>query len=442
MQVTPGAMHVPPGATPGATPGALPGATHVTIPAMFPLPARPVRQARQLFVVANLFAISVFAALCYDLGAAGGAWTVTALGILDAVGNLLITTWLMPHIGYRRAEDVRAGFNLVVLSSAAWVSGWHFLAWLFVPFATSLAGVPKAPGSELRVAAILGGFAALALTTGGGVTELAAFAGLSLFVYLLIRAHLAFAERMLAERDETLAALAHAQELALRRDRLASIGRLAAGIAHEINNPMCFVTANVDDLLADLRAEPELSPRLAQYRDEILPETVGGIARVNSIAGDLRRLARGEPATLTETDLSDEIAASVRVARTQLRPRQSLEATIAPGLRMNGAARQLGQVTLNLIGNALDAMVDGGTVTVTLARRGSDLELVVADDGPGMPPEVQAHIFEPFFTTKAPGEGMGLGLAVAHSVVTAHRGQITVDTQPGRGTRVTIRLPG
>ncbi len=407
----------------------------------FPLPARPVHQARQLFIVANLFATAVFAALAIQLGASRGAWTVTALGAVDAVGNLLVTTWAMPRIGYRRAEDLRAAFNLGVLGAVGWISDWHFLAWLFVPFATSLAGVPKAPGGGLRVAGILVGFAALALATGGGHTELAAFTGLSLFVYLLIRAHLDFAERLLAERDETLVALTRAQELALSRDRLASIGRLAAGIAHEINNPMCFVTANVDDLLADLRAEPALPPRLAPYRDEILPETQGGIARVNSIAGDLRRFARGEPAVVTEVDLSDEIAAAVRIARTQLRPRQTLVATIAPDLRLHGLARQLGQVTLNLIGNALDAMVDGGTVTVTLARQGDALELVVADDGPGMSPEIRAHIFEPFFTTKAPGQGVGMGLAVVHGVVATHRGQIDVDSAPGHGARFTIRLP-
>ncbi len=415
----------------------------MTVPASatFPLPDQPVRQARQLFIVANLFATVTFAALATDLGADRGAWTVTGLGALDAIGNLLVTTWAMPRIGYRRAEDLRAGFNLVVLGAVAWISHWHFLAWLFVPFATSLAGVPKAPGGGLRVAALLVGFAALALATGGGHTELAAFAGLSLFGYLVIRAHLDFAERMLAERDETLVALTRAQELALSRDRLASIGRLAAGIAHEINNPMCFVTANVDDLLTDLRAEPALSPRLAPYRDDILPETQSGIARVNSIAADLRRFARGEPAVLTDVDLSDEIAAAVRIARTQLRPRQALEASIAPDLRLHGLARQLGQVTLNLIGNALDAMVDGGTVTVTLARQGDAIELVVADDGPGMSPEVQAHIFEPFFTTPPPGQGVGLGLAVVHGVVTAHRGLIDVDSAPGRGARFTIRLP-
>ena len=413
----------------------------MTAPATFPLPARPVRQARQLFIVANLFAISVFAALATDLGAARGAWTVTALGLLDAVGNLLITTQLMRRIGYRGAEDVRAAFNLGVLGAVGVISHWHFLAWMFVPFATSLAAVPKAPGGGLRVAGILVGFAALALATGGDPTELAAFSGLSLFVYLLIRAHLDFAERMLAERDRTLVALTRAQEAALRQDRLASIGQLAAGIAHEINNPMCFVTANVDDLLADLRAEPALPPRLVPYRDAIVPETIGGIARVNSIAGDLRRFARGEPATLAEVDLSDEINAAVRIARTQLGPRQVLAATIAPNVRIHGLARQLGQVTLGLIANALDALRAGGTVTVTLAARADAIELVVAADGPGMVPAVLARVFEPLFTTKPPGHGVGLGLAVAHGVVTAHGGTIDVDSAPGRGACFTVRLP-
>jgi signal transduction histidine kinase len=228
----------------------------------------------------------------------------------------------------------------------------------------------------------------------------------------------------------------------MTQERLASIGQLAAGIAHEINNPMCFVTANVDDLLADLRAEPTLAPRLVPYRDEILPETVGGIARVNSIVGDLRRFARGEPAARVDFDLSDEIAAAVRMARTQLQPRQALVATVAAGLRLRGLPRQLGQVALNLITNALAAIEAGGTVTVSLGRRGDAIELVVVDDGVGMTAALQARIFEPFFTTRPPGRGMGLGLAVVHGVVTEHGGEVEVDSAPGRGARVTVRLPG
>lgn len=408
----------------------------------FALPKRPVSQARKLFVVANAYAIALFVALAVRQDSAGGAWAIAGLGALDALGNVAITALIMQRIGYRRAEDLRAGFNVAVLGAVAWLSGWHLLAWMFLPFMTSLAGVPKAGGGGVRVVAIVAGFDGLATATGGVDVTMAAFSGLSVFVYLMIGAHLAFAERMLAERDRTLAALTQARAAAMTQERLASIGQLAAGIAHEINNPMCFVTANVDDLLADLRAEPTLAPRLMPYRDEILPETVGGIARVNSIVGDLRRFARGEPAARVDFDLSDEIAAAVRMARTQLQPRQALVATVAAGLRLRGLPRQLGQVALNLITNALAAIEAGGTVTVSLGRRGDAIELVVVDDGVGMTAALQARIFEPFFTTRPPGRGMGLGLAVVHGVVTAHGGEVEVDSAPGRGARVTVRLPG
>lgn len=98
-------------------------------------------------------------------------------------------------------------------------------------------------------------------------------------------------------------------------------------------------------------------------------------------------------------------------------------------------------MTLGLTANALDARRAGGTVTVTLAARADAIELVVAADGPGMVPAVLARVFEPLFTTKPPGHGVGLGLAVAHGVVTVHGGTIDVDSAPGRGACFTVRLP-
>ncbi len=204
---------------------------------------------------------------------------------------------------------------------------------------------------------------------------------------------------------------------------------------------MSFITTNVEMLLEDLRAEPHLPPALAEHRDTIAVETLEGIVRVNSIVGDLRRFASGEPAQWAVFDLSLEVASTLRIARTQLAAGQQLHAEIAPAIVTSGVARQIGQVVLNLVMNACQAIGDRGHVWVRATATDDAIEIAVTDDGIGMRSETIARVFEPFFTTRSAGDGVGLGLSVVHGIVHAHGGRIEVTSEPGCGSTFTLRLP-
>jgi signal transduction histidine kinase len=232
-----------------------------------------------------------------------------------------------------------------------------------------------------------------------------------------------------------------AQTIAIANEKLASIGLLAAGVAHEINNPMSFVTANLNGLIEDCRARGDLPAWLVEYRDDVIPATLDGISRVNAIVADLRRFARGEPEKPVAFDLTDEVAAAVRISRAQLGANQVLHAELAATPRLVGMPRQVSQVALNLIVNAVQAIGPEGRVSVSTAEESGQAIVTVSDDGCGMSPETLGKLFSPFFTTKATGKGTGLGLAVVHGIIQAHRGRIEVESQPGKGSTFRIYLP-
>ncbi|HZA49364.1 MAG TPA: ATP-binding protein, partial [Myxococcaceae bacterium] len=203
-----------------------------------------------------------------------------------------------------------------------------------------------------------------------------------------------------AELDKAHQELKAAQQIALANEKLASIGLLAAGVAHEINNPMSFVSSNLAELIADLRDRADVPAWLAEYRDDILPATLDGAARVNAIVADLRRFARGEPEKPVAFDLADEVAAAVRISRAQLGPNQILDANLRATPKLVGMPRQISQVALNLIVNAVQAIGPKGRVSVTTGEESGEAVVTVSDDGYGMSSETVAKLFSPFFTTK------------------------------------------
>ena len=407
---------------------------------VFPIPDGVLSISKRALITAQAWAVVIVVVL---LASVWGNWavvaTVLAIGCVESVLHFVITLVIKRAIGHERSEDLRAALNTVCHVGLGILCGWTFAVWLFVPFGTSIVSAPPTRNAGRRVLVMLVVTDAVALATGARWQDALAFSGIGAFIHLMLAAYLELADKLLLERDRMLLALGAARQAAQAQDQLASIGMLAAGVAHEVNNPMCFVTANVEDLLAELRAEPALPERLVEFRDSIIPDTADGIARVNSIVADLRRFARGEPQIAVEFDLSPEIVAAVRMARTQLGASQRITAEIEPGLRVRGRSRELGQVLLNLIINAIQSSGDHGEVRVRAAARADVLELVVADDGIGMSDETRARLFQPFFTTKPPGKG--LGLAVVHGIVTSHGGTVAVDSQLGRGATFTVRLP-
>jgi signal transduction histidine kinase len=242
----------------------------------------------------------------------------------------------------------------------------------------------------------------------------------------------------LEEEVETRSEELRRKDLQLARgEQLATVGTLAASVAHEINNPIAFVHSNLNRL-GEMWDKDDERDEVA----EILAECREGTERVSSIVSDLLRLARSGDVRTEPVDLHETIAKALPLARGPARRRARLTTRLAGVPRVEGDERLLGQVVLNLVMNALQAIPEGtpetNEVSVSTSLEGGNVRLVVADTGPGIPEELRERIFDPFYTTK--NEGTGLGLAVTHDIVTRHRGSIAVDSSPS-GTRMIIELP-
>ncbi len=220
---------------------------------------------------------------------------------------------------------------------------------------------------------------------------------------------------------------------AAHSDKLASIGQLAAGVAHEINTPLANVML-VAESLRRRTEDPFLRSRL-----DTLTEQVDIAAR---IVRSLLDFARREEPRLAEVDLRDVAREAVRF----LRDKQSGDAEVVEEyaedpVEVLGDRPQLLQVVTNILNNAYDATEGGGRIRVAVRRNGERAELEVIDAGPGIPPEILSHIFEPFFTTKPEGKGTGLGLAVCHGIVGAHHGSILARNAAEGGAEFLVSLP-
>jgi len=230
----------------------------------------------------------------------------------------------------------------------------------------------------------------------------------------------------------------HAEQIR-RAEHLASLGKMAAGIAHEINNPIAGMLNCVRSLLRGVRDEGQR----IQYL-EMLHE---GLGRIGRTVGQLLNVAREAKPQLTRTDLRALLQHCLHLLEQDLAARRVI---CSPSQDSNLPAiladpYQLEQVFLNILKNAMDAMPEGGTITVSASLRereaGSFLEVEIADTGIGIPRENLSRIFDPFFTTKEVGKGTGLGLSVSYGNVRAHGGYIEVRSEVGKGSRFTVGLP-
>jgi PAS domain S-box-containing protein len=233
-----------------------------------------------------------------------------------------------------------------------------------------------------------------------------------------------------------LTALRSAQAAAEHAERLAGIGRVVAGVVHELNNPLTAVTMYADALIEKLAArghDPVDVEKLRAIQE--------GGWRIQRLARDLIAYARPSGARTEPVDLGEVIDEAVRMAKPAIKESGAAlvrDPVAAPRVEANRPS--LVQVVVALVTNAAQAVRAGGRIRVGVAAAADAVRLTVADDGPGMPPEVEARAFEPFFTTR-PGTGIGLGLPTVLGIVERHRGRVALETAPGKGTTVTVTLP-
>ena len=276
-----------------------------------------------------------------------------------------------------------------------------------------------------------------------------------------------------AKAEAKTAAASQAQ--VIHTTKLASLGQMVAGVAHEINTPLGFVKSNLEvvgellteyeeqmakllngvdgvlytdqgglsqaqAVLAKAKAAVEANTAFTDAR-ELLTDSADGIKTISNLVLNLKGFARVDRDGLDMTDLNDSVRSALTVAGHQLRDRIKVDQHLGTLPKVRCMPSQINQVFLNLITNAAQAMGEKGTLTITSRAADGNVEVAIADTGGGIPDEVLPKIFDPFFTTKTVGEGTGLGLAIVHKIIKAHGGAIHVKTAVGQGTTFTISLP-
>ncbi|ACB68417.1 integral membrane sensor signal transduction histidine kinase [Burkholderia ambifaria MC40-6] len=277
--------------------------------------------------------------------------------------------------------------------------------------------------------------------------------------------------RLEQEKDEQrrlLRALEETHVQLLQSEKLASIGQLAAGVAHEINNPVGFISANLNTLKTWVRslldviaaheaALPQLEPAqrdalaamgraadLDYVRDEIatlIDESIDGALRVRRIVQDLRDFSRPGSGEWCVADIHAGLESTLNVVHNELKYKADIVREYGDLPPVECLPSQLNQVFMNLLVNAAHAIPERGVITIHTSSDDEQVSIAISDTGTGMTPDIVRRIFDPFFTTKPVGQGTGLGLSVSHGIVERHRGTIDVTSEPGRGTTFRIRLP-
>ena len=273
----------------------------------------------------------------------------------------------------------------------------------------------------------------------------------------------------ITERKQSERILQQMQGQIIQQEKMASIGQLAAGVAHEINNPMGFITSNLTSLgkyaakldeyiaalLQSLGSCPD-HPGMAELDAlrqklkvdyiisdvcELVNESLDGANRVQRIVQDLKSFSRVDQVESRQINLNELLETTINIAWNELKYIATLERDFGAIPEILCYPQQLNQVFLNLLVNAAQAMEKQGTIVVRTWGDNDKVFVSVVDTGKGMPEQVRKCVFEPFFTTKEVGKGTGLGLSISADIIRKHGGEITVESQAGVGTTFTVMLP-
>lgn len=277
--------------------------------------------------------------------------------------------------------------------------------------------------------------------------------------------------RQVAELQAANDKIADTQAKLIQSEKLASVGQLAAGVAHEINNPIGFVRSNLTTLteyvetyqtllkayqsLSSL-AEEERSRHITEIRKiedtediefineditELLKDSVDGTARVRDIVQGLRDFSHAGGQSRTRCDLNRCIESTLKIVKNGLQNKCTIETSLQPVPEVMANTGEINQILMNLMVNAGQAVGENGHITVKTAMHNNSVQIDIQDNGSGIDPSHLDKLFDPFFTTKPVGEGTGLGLAISYGIIQDHDGEIEVNSELGVGTAFTIRLP-
>ncbi|SEA22990.1 ATP-binding protein [Alkalimonas amylolytica] len=256
--------------------------------------------------------------------------------------------------------------------------------------------------------------------------------------------------------------LDHMKNQLLQAEKMAAIGQLAAGVAHEINNPIGYVSSNLQTLadycqqlialieqLANLLPADQLQPIFQQHdfdfvREDfqgLLRESDEGIQRVIEIIRALKDFSHNDEGEFVQADIHHGIKTTLSIVNNEIKYKAEVKLDFAKLPEIECIPSQLNQVLMNLLINACHAIDTHGKITIRTRLHGQWVSLEVIDNGKGIAPDHLSRLFEPFFTTKPVGKGTGLGLALSHSIIDKHQGRIEVESEPGQGSCFRIWLP-
>ncbi len=253
-----------------------------------------------------------------------------------------------------------------------------------------------------------------------------------------------------AALERSMDELKRTQAQLVQSAKMASLGELVAGVAHEINNPLAFVISHLDTARRSLElvggeVEARLSTQAAAHWRRALDrqkETTVGLERIRDLVVKLRTFSRidegDEPSRVSFRECAEAV---LTILGHRLRGRIDVETHFEAADVLHCQPGLLNQVLTNLIANAIDAMGEQGTLTLSTSQQGRDYVITIGDTGRGVPQHLRERIFEPFFTTKPVGQGTGLGLTIAYAIVQKHGGTLELESVEGRGSLATIRLP-
>jgi two-component system, NtrC family, sensor kinase len=275
-------------------------------------------------------------------------------------------------------------------------------------------------------------------------------------------------EQLLEEQTKTLENLKKTQSQLIQSEKMASLGQLVAGIAHEINNPVNFISAGVDSLSTNLEEirqvldiyhkvnESNVSEKLkeieelkqkVEYKEAIreinkLIESIkNGTVRTTEIVKGLRTFSRLDEDVLKTTDIHEGIDSTLILLRNKYKNRIEIKKNYGVLPQVECYPGQLNQVFMNVLSNAIDAINDEGTITISTSIKGSYVQISIKDSGHGIPESLKDKIFDPFFTTKGVGKGTGLGLSISQGIIEKHNGTIEVKSKEREETEFIITLP-
>jgi two-component system, NtrC family, sensor kinase len=275
-------------------------------------------------------------------------------------------------------------------------------------------------------------------------------------------------ETKVAELRKANSEIKDAQGVLIQSAKMASLGQLVAGVAHELNNPIGFISSNMHHLneyvdairrlVSEYREHRETLPQADRARVEAIEKQldidfilkdmldltrscVEGANRTKEIVLGLRTFSRMDESTFRKADLHDGIRSTLKLLITEIKDRVVIHEEFGPIPEVECNQSQINQVFMNLLSNSAQAIVGKGEIWIRTRRESDRVRIEVEDNGSGIPPQSLQKIFDPFFTTKTVGKGTGLGLSIAYGLIEKHHGSISVESEVGKGTRFVIYLP-